>query len=190
MYMALGATTMLYIAIAFGVFGTLTVAEVVHYGPTAIAEAARPTLGDAGFTAMSIAALLATASSVNATLYASSGFTGALADVGQFPPVFGRTSQLGRFGGLAITTAATIVFVVLFDLGALASIGSAVSLAVFILVGLAALRLRGEIGAQSWVVLSAILGSGVVLVLFAVDTFHGDPRAFWAMVGVVAFGVL
>jgi amino acid transporter len=189
-YIALGTTTLLYVAIALSVFGTLTVAEVIHYGPTAIAEAARPTLGDAGFTAMSIAALLATASSVNATLYASSGFTGALAEVGQFPPMFGRTSRLGRFGGLAITTAATILFVVLFDLGALASIGSAVSLAVFILVGLAALRLRGEIGAQTWVVLGAILGSGVVLVLFAVDTFHGDPRAFWAMVGVVAFGVV
>src|SRR5581483_460453 len=132
----------------------------------------------------------ATSSSVNATLYASSGFTGALADVGQFPPAFGRTSRLGRFGGLLITTAATLVFVALFDLGALASIGSAVSLAVFILVGLAALRLRHEIGAQVWVLLAAIVGSGVVLVFFAVDTFHGDPRAFWAMVGVVGFGIV
>ena len=66
MYVALGGTTALYVAISIGVFGTLTVAEVTQYGPTAVAEAARPALGDAGFTAVTIAALLATSSSVNA----------------------------------------------------------------------------------------------------------------------------
>ena len=48
MYAALGVTTVLYVLIALGVFGTLTVPEVIGYGETAIAEAARPTLGDAG----------------------------------------------------------------------------------------------------------------------------------------------
>jgi amino acid transporter len=190
MYLSLGATTVLYVAIAIGVFGTLTVEEVIKYGPTAIAEAARPTLGDAGFTAMSIAALLATSSSVTATLYASNGFTNALADAGQFPPVFGRGSRLGKNGGLLVTAAATIVFVALFDLGALASIGSAVSLAVFVLVGIAALRLRRETGARPAIVLAAILGSAAVLVVFAIDTFHDDRRAFWAMVGIVALGLV
>ena len=75
MYLALGVTTVLYVLISLGVFGTLTVPEVIGYGETAIAEAARPTLGDAGFTMMAIAALLATSSSVNATLYASGGLT-------------------------------------------------------------------------------------------------------------------
>src|SRR5580765_119660 len=84
MYLALGVTSVTYVLIAIGVFGTLTVTEVVGFGETAIAEAARPTLGDAGFTIMAIAALLATASSVNATLYASSGLTAMLAEVGQF----------------------------------------------------------------------------------------------------------
>ena len=73
MYIALGVTALTYVLISLGVFGTLTVEEVVGYGETAIAEAARPALGDAGFTIMAIAALLATASSVNATLYASGG---------------------------------------------------------------------------------------------------------------------
>ena len=100
MYVALGATTALYVAISIGVFGTLTVAEVTHYGATAVAEAARPALGDAGFTAVTIAALLATSSSVNAVLYASKGFTGALAKAGQFPPLFGERSRLGAHGNL------------------------------------------------------------------------------------------
>ena len=80
-------TSVLYVLISLGVFGTLTVTEVVGYGETAIAEAARPALGDAGFTMVSIAALLATASSVNATLYASGGLTGMLAESRTVPTV-------------------------------------------------------------------------------------------------------
>jgi amino acid transporter len=189
MYLALGATTVLYIAIALGVFGTLTVEQVVHYGPTAIAEAARPTLGDAGFKVMGVAALLATSSSVTATLYASEGLTGALADVGQVPPVFGSHSRLGRHGGLVITTVLTLLFVNVFNIGALASIGSAVSLSVFVLVGVAALLLRHEIAAQAWPIWTAILGSSVVLVFFAIDTAQHDPKAFWAMVALVVIAI-
>ncbi|WP_329483919.1 APC family permease [Kribbella sp. NBC_01484] len=182
MYVALGVTTVLYVAIALGVFGTLTVSQVVEFGPTAIAEAVRPTLGDAGFAAMAIAALLATASSVTATLYASEGLTSALADVGQFPTVFGKTSRLGPHGGLWITTVATLLFVNVFDLGALASIGSAVSLAVFVLVGVAAIRLRHTIGANLAILLAGVIFSIVVLVVFAVDTYGNDPKAFWTMI--------
>jgi amino acid transporter len=184
MYIALGATTVLYVAVALGVFGTLTVDEVIQYGPRAIAEAARPTLGDAGYAAMAIAALLATASSVTATLYASEGLTNTLAQVGQFPTVFGTTSRLGRHGGLWITTVATLLFVNVFDLGALASIGSAVSLAVFVLVGIAAIRLRRTIGAQGWLLLTGVLASTVALIVFTVDTYTSDPKAFWTMIAL------
>ncbi len=191
MYLALGVTMVLYVAIALGVFGTLTVAQVVEFGPTAIAEAVRPTLGDAGFAAMAVAALLATASSVTATLYASEGLTSALAEVGQFPAVFGTTSRLGRHGGLWITTVATLLFVNVFDLGALASIGSAVSLAVFVLVGVAAIRLRETIAAHLSILLAGVLFSVVVLAFFAVDTYNNDRPAFWTMVilPVLALGL-
>jgi amino acid transporter len=190
MYLSLGITMLLYVAISISVFGTLSVEQVIHYGPTAIAEAARPALGDAGFVAMAIAALLATSSSVNATLYASSGFTATLADAGQFPPLFGVTSRFGRNGGLVITTVLTLLFVNVFDVGALASIGSAVSLAVFALVGVAAFILRREIGAQAWVIVAAIAVSAVALGFFVVDTWHHDRRAFWAMIGIVVLGIV
>ena len=137
MYGALGVTTVLYILISLGVFGTLTVEEVVGYGETAIAEAARPALGDAGFTMMAIAALLATSSSVNATLYASGGLTAMLAQVGQFPTFFGRGSRLGPHAGLLITSALVLVIANLVDLSAIASVGSAISLVIFLLVGVA-----------------------------------------------------
>src|SRR4029078_7955467 len=103
MYRALVSITVLYILISVVVLGTLTVAETIAYGETAIAEAARPALGDAGFTMMAIAALLATMSSVNATLSASGGRPRILASVAQFPPLFGRKTRRGAHVGLLIT---------------------------------------------------------------------------------------
>ena len=85
MYVALGITTALYVLISVGVFGTLTVAEVIANGDTALAQAAKPALGEAGFVMMAIAALLATSSSVNANIYAAIGSTAKLADRRCFP---------------------------------------------------------------------------------------------------------
>ncbi len=48
MYLALGITTLLYVLVAIGVFGTLSVDEVIANGETALAEAARPVLGACG----------------------------------------------------------------------------------------------------------------------------------------------
>ncbi|HEX5163854.1 MAG TPA: APC family permease, partial [Thermomicrobiales bacterium] len=92
-YLSLGITATIYILIAIGVFGTLTVTQVIDYGETAIAEAARPTLGDAGFYIMAIVALLSTAGATNATLYASSNLTNMLASEGLFPEFFGSRSR-------------------------------------------------------------------------------------------------
>jgi amino acid transporter len=190
MYLALGVTTVLYVLISLGVFGTLTVAEVVGYGETAIAEAARPALGDAGFTMVSIAALLATSSSVNATLYASGGLTGMLAAAGQFPPFFGKESRLGRHAGMLITAGLVLVISNVVDLSAIASVGSACSLVVFLLVGISAYRLRAETGSIAVIVLTAIGATAVVLVFFAVDTVRNAPETFAAIVALTVLSVV
>ncbi len=190
MYGALGITTVLYVLISLGVFGTLTVPEAIGYGETAIAEAARPALGEAGFVMMAIAALLATSSSVNATLYASGGLTAMLAETRQFPTFFGRGSRLGAHAGMLITAAIVLVVSNIVDLSAIASVGSACSLLIFLLVGTAAFRLRTQIGARVVIVLTAIAATAVVLVFFAVDTLRNAPETFAAIVAIVILAVV
>jgi amino acid transporter len=190
MYLALAVTSLSYVLVALGVFGTLTVSQVLGYGETAIAEAARPTLGDAGFTIVAVAALLATASSVNATLYASSGLTSSLADVGQFPPFFGQSSPFGKKAGLLITAAIVLVVSNLVNLSAVASVGSACSLMVFVLVGIAGYRLRSETGARGWIVLLGIAATATVLVFFSVNAARNAPQTFAAIVATAALAVL
>ena len=109
MALALGLTTATYVLISIGVFGTLTVNQAIGYGETAIAEAARPTLGDAGFTLMAVAALIATAGATNGTLFGSASLTAFLAELGQFPPLLGTRSRLGKHGGLLVTSILALV---------------------------------------------------------------------------------
>jgi amino acid transporter len=187
--LALGLTTATYVLIAIGVFGTLTVDEAIGYGETAIAEAARPTLGDAGFTLMAVAALIATAGATNGTLFGAAGLTASLAEIRQFPPLLGRDSRLGKHGGLLVTGALALVLANFLDLSAIASVGSACSLVVFLLVGLAGLRLRSETGASVAIVLLGMASTAIVLGFFAVDTLRNAPETFGAIVAMTLLAV-
>jgi amino acid transporter len=190
MYQALGITSTVYVLIALGVFGTLTVAQVIQYGETAIAEAARPTLGDAGFTVMAIAALLSTAGATNATLYASNNLTNMLARERLFPQFFGPESRLGRNAGLLITAALVLVVANTVDLSAIASVGSAVALMVFLLIGASGWRRRRDTGSSPVVVLAAIAATAIVLASFAIDTLKNAPETFTAIIVIGALAVV
>ncbi len=184
---ALGVTSVTYVLIALGVFGTLTVAEVIQYGETAIAEAARPTLGDAGFTVMAVAALLSTAGATNATLYASSNLTGMLAQERLFPGFFGASTRFRAKSGLFITAGLVLLVANLVDLSSIASVGSAVALMIFVLIGVAGFRRRADTGSNAVIVVLAIAVTVVVLGFFAVDTLRNAPETFYA---IIAIGVL
>jgi amino acid transporter len=190
MYRALGITAVIYVLISIGVFGALTVEQVVQYGELAIAEAARPSLGDAGYTVMSVVALLSTAGATNATFYASGNLTRMLAEEGLFPGFFGARSRLGTKGGLVITGGLVLLVANLADLSAIASVGSAVALTIFLVVGLAGYRLRQETGSSTALVLTAIAVTAVVLVSFAVDTWRTAPETFVAILGILVFAVV
>lgn len=188
-YLALAIATTVYVAVSLGVFGTLTAEQVVEYGTTAIAEAAKPTLGQAGYVLMVITALLSTTGAVNAGLYPSIGMTRNLASIGQFPPVFGRS--VGRFPvGLLVMAVFASVLVVGFDLTAIASIGSAVALIVFSTVTIGHFRLYRETGASVIVLVIALIATLGTLFVFSVTTLVNEPATALALVAIVALSVV
>ena len=75
MYIALGIAAIVYVAISLGVYGTLTVDEVIASGGTALAEAAKPALGEAGYWLMAVTALFATAGATNSGIYPTAGLS-------------------------------------------------------------------------------------------------------------------
>lgn len=89
-----------------------------------------------------------------------------------------------------ITVALILLFVNLFNLSAIASVGSAVSLSVFVLVGIAGYRLRDQIKGKPAILALAVAAAGFVLLLFfVVDTLRNDPSTFAAIVVLVVLAV-
>ena len=101
-------------------------------------------------------------------------------------PSFGSHSRLGAKGGLVITTALVLLVANLVNLSAIASVGSAVSLIVFVLVGAAGYRRRADTGSSTMLVVLAVAVTAVVLGFFVVDIIRNDPGTFVAIVAIVA----
>jgi amino acid transporter len=188
-YLALGIATVVYVAVALGVFGTLTVDEVVDSGGTALAVAAEPVLGDAGYWLMSVTALFATAGATNSGLYPAAGLSEQMAATGQFPPALGRRVAERAPVGILVTAAVAIGLAVGFDLSAIASIGSAVALIVFALVTAGHFRVRQETGARSWLLALAIGSAVIVLATFAATTLVEEPGTTVALVVILLMSI-
>jgi amino acid transporter len=177
MAIAIGLATVIYVAVAIGVFGTLRVGEVIAAGPTAIAVAAEPVLGQAGFWLMSVTALFATAGATNAGLYPAAGLTEHLASTGQFPEAMGGRLADRVPVGLVVSAAAILILVLIFDLSSIASIGSAVALTIFALVTIGHIRVRAETGARLSLLVLALVTTGITLVTFVLTTLIQEPAS-------------
>jgi amino acid transporter len=189
MFLALGIATVIYVAVSLGVFGTLSVEEVIASGGTALAVAAQPVLGRAGYWLMSVTALFATAGAANSGLYPAAGLCEEMAAVGQFPPVLGRRWADRVPIGLLLTSAIAIVLAAGFGLTAIASIGSAIALVVFALVTGGHLRIASDTGARTWLLLVAEVCTIAVLVNFAVTTLVHEPGSMIAIAVVLVLSV-
>jgi amino acid transporter len=189
MFLALGIATVIYVAVALGVFGTLTVGEVIESGGTALAVAAEPTLGRAGYWMMTVTALFATAGATNAGLYPAAGLCEEMAGIGQFPPAMG--ARLGERVpvGLMGTAVSAALLAVFFDLSAIASIGSVVALVVFSLITVGHVRVRHETGANVAVLGVAIVSTVAVLVAFVFTTLVEEPATAVTLV-VITLGCI
>ena len=189
MYLALGIAITVYVGISIGVFGTLTVDEVIASGPTAIAVAAEPTLGEVGFWLMSVTALFATSGATNAGLYPASGLCDELARSKEFPPFMGGRLFKRAPAGLIVASAVIIVLVAGFDLSSIASIGSAVALTIFAFVTGAHLRVFKETGAQPLVLIVGLLAIVITLLTFVFTTLIEEPATMVTLLAVLALSI-
>lgn len=180
MYISIGVTLLLYVALAIGVFGVLTVQEVIANADTALAAAAFPIFGQAGYTLITIVAVFSTAGAINSQLYASIGATFSMAKDGQLPPRFGlaRKYRAGGTQGLVISSLLIVLLAVFFNVSVIASIGSAVALAIFALLTVAHLRLTKETGASKFVLWIALITTLAAILLFCWNTLQTAPNTF------------
>ncbi len=189
-YSSVGFVIVLYILVAVVTVGTLPVDTIVNAKDYALAEAARPSFGQAGFILIAVAAMLSTASAINATVYGAARLSYVIAKDGELPGILKRKTWGKPIEGLLITSGVTIVLANSIDLSNMSTMGSAGFLLVF-----AAVNGANVLLAESTKSMRSISLAGVVLCLGALgsliwQTANSAPGELWflfVMVGAAFF---
>ena len=179
-YSAVIFVIFIYMLVALVAVGNLDYKEVARAQDYVLAEAARPFLGRAGFILISIAALISTASAINATLYGTARISYMVAKFGQLPKVFAKRIWKGAYEGLVILAALTVVAALSFNLENISVAGSLGFLLVFGAVNLANFRLAEHTKSSKVISLAgaiACLVSAVVLVMHNMQTSPDSLRS-------------
>jgi len=177
---------LLYVSVAIVTVGSVPPEVVAKAQDYALSEAARPSLGRAGFVIVAVSALLATFSAINATVYGNArlGFT--LAKDGELPDIFERRTWSRPLAGVALTAGLSLLLANLVDLEAIAILGSAGFLLIFCVVNAAAFRLAASIDARRSICALATLACLAAFGTLVVHTFESSPKALLVFGGFVA----
>ncbi len=180
-YGSVALVIVIYILVAMGVVTNVPLDVLNGLGDSALAVAAKPSLGEAGFRLVAIAALLSTASAVNATLYGSTNVAYQISKNGDLPPAFSRKLWGRDVEGLFITSGVVLVFVLLFPLSAVASMGSAGFLLIYAAVGVGHLRIRNQTGAKAWPILASVSACVSLFTVLVYNMAVSAPKSLIAL---------
>lgn len=164
MFLAIGLVMVLYVAVSIAVLGNLSLHEVIRAQDYALAEAAKPFLGETGFKIMAVAALISTASAINATLYAATEINYTLIKEGALPDVY-RFHRFESQEALWVTFALSLPLIVFFDLSGITLLAALSVLIIQGIVHLGHLFHTQRTGANRTLVGLAALGMFVVAAL-------------------------
>lgn len=174
----------LYILVAMVAVGNLPVDQIVNAKDYALAAAAKPFLGQAGFTLIAIAALLSTFSAINATMYGAARLSYTIAKEGELPPFLEDKVWNKPVEGLIITAVLSLLLANFGDLSSISMMGSAGFLLIFASVNLANIRLSRQTDSRSWISVIgtiACLGAFVALIF---QTVTNKPTHLWILAGL------
>ncbi|VAW93462.1 Uncharacterized amino acid permease, GabP family [hydrothermal vent metagenome] len=171
----------IYILVALAVAGNLSLPEIIAAKDFALAEAARPALGDYGLWFTVALAIVATVSGVIASIFAVSRMLAMLTDMKLVPHRhFGMPGSIQNHT-LVYTIAIAIFLTLFFDLSRIASLGAIFYLLMDIAVHWGVLRhLRKEIKANAVILITAIAFDVIVLGAFLMVKASTDMMVIYA----------
>jgi amino acid transporter len=181
----------LYILVSVVTVGNLSVDKILASRDYALAVSAEPFLGRAGFTLITIAALLSTGSAINATFYGASRISYIIAKDGELPEILEHKVWNRPIEGLLITAALTLLVANIFDLSSIAMMGSAGFLLIFAAVNMANAKLHQETGSHQWLTIIGVIICFAALGALIFQRFMTSPRELIVLLImlVFAFGI-
>src|SRR6266511_3806710 len=190
LYTSVILVIVLYLAVSLTVTGNLSDYEIEQSKDYALAEAAKPFLGQFGFRLIAIAALFSTASAINATLFGSANVCYMIARDGELPAGLSRTEWKQATGGLLLTAALVVAVMLCFDLSGIAMMGSAAFLLVYAAVNVGHLRVLDQTGASAVIVWLSLITCLAMFAVLCAYVAREQPRALAALVVIAAASFL
>ena len=178
----------LYVAVAVVAVGSLPVEVLINARDYALAVAAQPAFGRPGFVVIGVAALLSTASAINATLYGSARLTYVIATSKELPDFVARPVWHRPITGLLATAAATLLLANLLDLQSISVMGSAGFLIIFAVVNAAEAVTSRERGSRRWISVTAAVACLTALTVLVSRSRVHDVAVLAGMVACAVIG--
>ena len=162
----------------------IRICDVLPSVEDALAVAAQPFLGDAGFLLIGLAAVFSTSSAINATLFGTARLGTEMATSHRLPAVFAlrrRTNNI-PWASLVIVTIVTVAFVSVADLTIISAFASSTFLLIFAAINVAAFVLRREIGIVAlWPLLGALMAIASWCALVRELLVESHTTVYWLL---------
>ncbi len=181
---------LLYVLIAVITVGTVPENQLMSAKDYALAVAAKPALGKPGFIIVSIAALMATFSAINATIFGNARLGFIIAKEGELPEILDEEKRNIPEAGVIITACLSLIISNTIDITRIAIIGSASFLLIFFIVNVSAFKLRMETGANKWIIILSILTSGGAFITLLAHTFSSNIQALIVFFSFICASIL
>jgi len=163
--LSITVVVIIYVGLSIVAIGSISVDQLIAAKEYALAVAVAPQLGEAGRTLVSLAALLATSSAINATLFGASRMLAEMANDNAAPRAFSFRSRVAvPRNSIAVITVCSVGLTVLGGLQLIAAFSSMTFLLVSLAISIANFRLRETTRSNSAVILA-----GVALILATIS---------------------
>lgn len=187
---AIGVTTLLYISLALVLLSDVSALELEKYADTAVAQAASPLLGHVGYVIVVIGALLATASGINANLFAVFNIMDNMGSERELPKLMNKSLWRQSTWGNIIVVVLIMLMTAALNLDSLASVASATFLICYLAVFVVAIRLRHDIHASLPILIVGTLVMLLVIVGFIYSLWSQGSRALIWIIGAILLSLI
>ncbi len=185
MIITISLVGILYILTSIAVLGNLSLAKVIASKDFALAQAAQPIFGIWGFKIMALTALLATASAINATLYAATEIGYTMAKEGDLPDAY-TYNVYNSTEGLLISGILILPMILFFNLAQVTTIAALVVLIIQGITHVGHLLKIKESGANVWIVSGAAVSMFGIAVVTLYYTSKDMPMIGYDILAAIA----
>lgn len=188
MVIAISLVAILYILVSLAVLGNLPLSEVIKTKDYALAQAAKPVFGEYGFKIIAATALLATASAINASLYATTEIGYTMAKEGNLPKIY-EYNIFHSNEGLIVSTLLIIPMIIFFNLTEITTVATLVVLIVQGFTHIGHFLKIKQTGANSFIIILSIIAIFSIIALTLFYTYKHDPQIGYYMMGAFALAI-